>query len=378
MICDPIFKKLRVGEHEIWDDQCQAAFDKVKEVLSIPPVLRPHVSRLPLSLYLTVTDTAMGAMLAQTVNKEERAIYYISKKFLEYEVKYTPLEKTCLAQVWATKKLRHYMLSYSVSVYSKMDPIKLVADFLADNLIEEVEILDTWSFPDEDVIRIEDDVWDLYFDGASNHMGYRCVYSRKILEGMAQLCKFTLPSANLVQWIGGSHLSQLRMGVLLCVVLASYYHIWMQQNKARVEACLLRLELVNDIIRREVKNRLVVHLKSVPQRDEYWFRSGSWRIKSDSLTPYQARIEELERYFDDVKYIHLPRDENQFADTLSKLTALLNIPEHMDHMPICVERRSSPSYVNAIDDAKESETEPWYMAILRYKETGEYSIDLDV
>jgi len=58
-------------------------------------------------------------MLAQTVDKEERAIYYISKKFLEYEVKYTPLEKTCLALVWATKKLRHYMLSYSVSVYLK-------------------------------------------------------------------------------------------------------------------------------------------------------------------------------------------------------------------------------------------------------------------
>ncbi|XP_074297046.1 uncharacterized protein LOC141627720 [Silene latifolia] len=50
----------------------------------------------------------------------------------------------------------------------------------------------------------------------------------------------------------------------------------------------------------------------------------------------------------------------------------------MDRMPICVERRSSPSYVNAIDDTDESEVEPWYMAILRYKETEEYRIDLDV
>jgi len=44
MICEPIFKKLKVGEHEIWDEQCQAAFDKVKEVLSSPPVLSPPVS----------------------------------------------------------------------------------------------------------------------------------------------------------------------------------------------------------------------------------------------------------------------------------------------------------------------------------------------
>ncbi|XP_074300650.1 putative mitochondrial protein AtMg00860 [Silene latifolia] len=79
MICEPIFKKLKVGEHVMWDDQSQAAFDKVKEVMSSPPVLSPPVAGLPLSLYLTVTDTAMGAMLAQTVHQEERFIYYISK-----------------------------------------------------------------------------------------------------------------------------------------------------------------------------------------------------------------------------------------------------------------------------------------------------------
>ncbi|XP_074271047.1 uncharacterized protein LOC141594967 [Silene latifolia] len=89
------------------------------------------------------------------------------------------------------------------------------------------------------------------------------------------------------------------------------------------------------------------------------------------------RIDELEIFFDDVKYVHLPKDENQFADALSKLAALINIPEHMDSMPICVERRSAPSYVNAIDNPEESETDLWYTAILKYKETREYPSDLD-
>jgi len=31
----------------------------------------------------------------------------MSKKFLECEPRYTPLEKTSLALVWASKKLRH-------------------------------------------------------------------------------------------------------------------------------------------------------------------------------------------------------------------------------------------------------------------------------
>ncbi|XP_074314386.1 uncharacterized protein LOC141649599 [Silene latifolia] len=89
------------------------------------------------------------------------------------------------------------------------------------------------------------------------------------------------------------------------------------------------------------------------------------------------RIGEFQRFFDDVKYVHLPRDENQFADALSKLAALINIPEHMDSMSICIERRSAPSYVNAIDIPEESETDPWYTAILKYTETGEYPSDLD-
>ena len=68
----------------------------------------------------------MGAMLAQKIDNEERAIYYISKKFLDYETRYTQVEKSCLALVWATKKLRHYMLAHTVHVYSKIDPIKYI------------------------------------------------------------------------------------------------------------------------------------------------------------------------------------------------------------------------------------------------------------
>ena len=54
----------------------------------------------------------------------ERAIYYLSKKMLEYEPRYTPLEKACLALVWATRKLRHYLLAHSVMLVSRLDSIK--------------------------------------------------------------------------------------------------------------------------------------------------------------------------------------------------------------------------------------------------------------
>ena len=86
MICEPILKKLRKEERVKWGDDCQNAFDKIKQLLANPPVLMPPQKDIPLSLYLTITDSAMGAMLAQKIDNEERAVYYISKNLHDYEL----------------------------------------------------------------------------------------------------------------------------------------------------------------------------------------------------------------------------------------------------------------------------------------------------
>ena len=45
-----------------------------------------------------------------------------------YEEKYSPLEKTCVALVCATHKLRHYMLAYKVLLIARMDPLKYLME----------------------------------------------------------------------------------------------------------------------------------------------------------------------------------------------------------------------------------------------------------
>ena len=68
----------------------------------------------------------MGALLAQYLeeSRKENEIYYISKKMMAYEKKNLALEKTCVALVWATRKLRHYMLAFKVLLIARMDPLK--------------------------------------------------------------------------------------------------------------------------------------------------------------------------------------------------------------------------------------------------------------
>ena len=42
------------------------------------------------------------------------------------ELNYSPIEKTCLALIFSTKKLRHYMQAYTVPLIAHANPIKYV------------------------------------------------------------------------------------------------------------------------------------------------------------------------------------------------------------------------------------------------------------
>ncbi|RVW69501.1 Retrovirus-related Pol polyprotein from transposon 17.6 [Vitis vinifera] len=97
-------------------------------IARLTDILPPTPGR-PLLLYLSVSDMALGCMLAQIDDSgKERAIYYLSKRMLEYEVKYVMIEHLCLALVWATRRLRHYMTEYSVHLISRLDPLRYLFD----------------------------------------------------------------------------------------------------------------------------------------------------------------------------------------------------------------------------------------------------------
>jgi hypothetical protein len=118
------------------------------------------------------------------------------------ERNYSPIEKLCLALIFALKKLRHYMLAHQVQLVARADPIKYVlsqplltgrlgkwallmmefditfvpqkfvkgqalAEFLAAHPVPDDSPLIT-DLPDEEVFSTELEApWELYFDGAS-------------------------------------------------------------------------------------------------------------------------------------------------------------------------------------------------------------------
>ena len=77
-------------------------------------------------LYLAVQETSIGCMLGQLaeLSQKEMVIYYLSKKFTSCEINYIAIEKMFCALVWASCKLRQYMLYYTTQLISRMDLIK--------------------------------------------------------------------------------------------------------------------------------------------------------------------------------------------------------------------------------------------------------------
>src|SRR5204862_3338358 len=108
--CQPFSKLKRKGVTFVWDQACQDTFDEIKHYLTTPPVLVPPTQGKLFFLYVRSVEHLVGALLAQKSDEgHEQAIYYLSRTMVGAEHRYNPVEKKCLALVFAVQKTRHYL-----------------------------------------------------------------------------------------------------------------------------------------------------------------------------------------------------------------------------------------------------------------------------
>ncbi|KAL0404187.1 UNVERIFIED_CONTAM: hypothetical protein Sradi_2059500 [Sesamum radiatum] len=211
-----------------WDKACDKEFKSIKSYLMKPPVLVAPVPGCPLILYVAAQEFSVGILLAQKNDEgKENALYYLSRTMTPNELKYSPIEKLCLALILAIKKLKHYFQFHSIHLVSKANPLKYVmtkpvllnrlarwylqlqqfkityvpqkavkgqvlVDFLADHpMSTEWELFNDMT--NEDVLVIEvTPPWKMYFDGASHKEGAGGGVVFVISEGEILPYSFTL------------------------------------------------------------------------------------------------------------------------------------------------------------------------------------------
>ena len=89
-------------------DECEAAFQSLKEYLAKPPLLSSSVEGEDMFLYLAVPPTAASSALIREESKIQRLVYYTSQAFQGAEAKNPCMEKMVFSLIMASRKFRPY------------------------------------------------------------------------------------------------------------------------------------------------------------------------------------------------------------------------------------------------------------------------------
>ncbi|XP_057719175.1 uncharacterized protein LOC130933561 [Arachis stenosperma] len=185
------FQCLRNNTAFHWDEDCEFAFQGLKQFLSKPPVLQKPKVGETLYLYLSITDIAVSAVLVAENDKTQQPVYFVSKSLQNAELRYPKLEKLAYALVFSARRLRPYFQSHTIKVRTSQPLRQILArPELAGRLIKwSIELSEfdiqyqprssvksqyladfvaefTGSDPNEDTEN-----WVLFVDGASNPQG---------------------------------------------------------------------------------------------------------------------------------------------------------------------------------------------------------------
>ena len=116
--CRLFYQLLKKWKGFQWDEECEKAFQDLKEYLIQEPMLTASKPGENLFMYLLVSKHAVSAVLLRDQGVQQ-PMYHISKTLVDAETRYLPLEKLVLALMHATRKLPHYFQAHTVYVLTE-------------------------------------------------------------------------------------------------------------------------------------------------------------------------------------------------------------------------------------------------------------------
>uniref|UniRef100_A0A2N9F794 RNA-directed DNA polymerase n=1 Tax=Fagus sylvatica TaxID=28930 RepID=A0A2N9F794_FAGSY len=308
----------------------------VQNIMTKLPTVCAPISGKSLRLYLASNSQAIGALIAQeNDNGVEQPIYYVSRTLKDAESRYSGAERSCLALIYASQRLRHYFLAHKVQLMTKSHPIRsllqrpVLSGRLAQWLlqlsqyeitaetptaIKSQAIADLLAqFPGEDnsfitdevpgeineifLAGLADSVWTLKFDGSSTatSAGAGIVLYKEGAEAVTKSFKFDFPCSN----------------------NAAEYEAYLAGLAIAYEMGIKHLRVIGD------SNLVVCQAR------------GEFSLKEPSLAPYRALAQKFETKFSTFEIEHAQRNENRYADALATLGSQITFEgEEMD-VTIC-------------------------------------------
>ena len=138
-IAEPLVTLTKKYARFKWDNECQKAFDFLKESLTVVPMLSFPDPRKEYTLYTDASNSAIGACLVQAIDetdekillpgiKNEKPIYYLSHKLSDTQTRWSTVEKEAYAIHFALQKLDHYLHNAKFVIKTDHKPLKYLLE----------------------------------------------------------------------------------------------------------------------------------------------------------------------------------------------------------------------------------------------------------
>ena len=113
-IARPLHKLCEKGRKFQWTPEAQKAFDRLKQVLTSPPVLAYPLPNIRFIVDTDASAFSVGGVLSQIQNGHERVIAYMSKSMNQHEQNYCTTRKELLAVIIAIKTFHSYLYGQEI------------------------------------------------------------------------------------------------------------------------------------------------------------------------------------------------------------------------------------------------------------------------
>lgn len=350
--CLPVFRIIKDSSKSrkfLWSEECKKSFIALKEFLTNPPILTRALPCETLKVYISACDHTVTAVLVREEESKERPVYYVSHSLKDAETRYPQIEKVVYSLVIASRKLQHYFQGRQLQVMTKK-PLK--------RILHKPDI--TW--------RLES--WTIKLSQFHMESLPRTAIKAQALSYFVAECQFSTSSPveetqtpkPWTLFVDGSSTESLGgAGIILIspegfkVQQVLKFSFPVTNNMAEYEALIvgvkLALELGIQVLDIFGDSQLVVKQLN-----------GEFKAHNDRMASYLELSRSLLQKVPSWRVTNIAREENQWADALSKL-ASSSIP--LEKEPIYMEERS----MSALDQIKVSEIytfNDWRQPILDY------------
>lgn len=125
-IANPLSRLTQKGKDFIWSSSCQLAFDTLKSKLISAPILALPTNDGQFILDTDASGFAIGAVLSQVQDQQEKVIAYASRSLNRSEQNYCVTRRELLAIVNFLRHFRHYLLGREFLIRCDHQPLKWI------------------------------------------------------------------------------------------------------------------------------------------------------------------------------------------------------------------------------------------------------------